>query len=82
MCLSHMSTGSFIFGSVSFDFILFKPTAIPLKNPKKEEKKVTKASVKATIGDAISANTHTKTLKNANFIVVVYHKYPIKQGVF
>ncbi len=55
---------------------------MPLKNPKKQEKKVTKARTRATIGDAISANTHTKTLKNANFIVVVYHKYPIKQGFF
>lgn len=66
-----MSIGSVLFGSVSFDFILFRPTDMPLKNPKKEEKNVTKAKNRATIGDAISANIHTDKLNNANFMMVL-----------
>jgi hypothetical protein len=66
-----MSTTSALFGSVSFDFILSRPTDMPLKNPKKEEKNVTKAMNRATIGDAISANTHTDKLNNANFMIVL-----------
>lgn len=66
-----MSRGSVLFGLISFDFILSRPTAIPLKNPKKEEKNVTKAMNRATIGDAISANTHTKKLNNTNFMMIL-----------
>jgi hypothetical protein len=66
-----MSTTFALFGSVSFDFILSRPTDMPLKNPKKEEKNVTKAMNRATIGDAISANTHTDKLNNANFMIVL-----------
>lgn len=63
--------GGLLFVSVSFDFILFRPTDIPLKNPRNEVKNVTKAMNMATIGDKINAHIHTEIANKANLIVVI-----------